>query len=68
MYIYICIYVYMQVNIDALRTGLGQGYLSDFAPPQTKPFQGPCLWIKGGKSRYTSIKKKSCTNIVRVIC
>ena len=55
--VYIYIYIYMQVNIEALRTGLGEGYLSDFSPPQTTPFQGPCLWIKGGKSRYKSIKE-----------
>ena len=41
-----------KVNVEAISAGLRSGALSQFTPPGDSPFEGPTLWIKGGKSNY----------------
>ena len=52
-----------KVNVQALKSGLDSGALMGFggggAQGAERPgdwvFKGPCLWVKGGQSRYTFI-------------
>mmetsp|Transcript_38462 Transcript_38462/g.56553 ORF Transcript_38462/g.56553 Transcript_38462/m.56553 type:complete len:150 (-) Transcript_38462:431-880(-) len=41
-----------KVNVAAIHRGLTSGGLTGFSAPSATPFAGPCLWIKGGKSKY----------------